>query len=284
LDHQHLSNLKKTPSQNSRSAATTVSSQMDIAGCSHESDIHCLNASYIQKCFQNILSMTALSDLDSTQELSQSTGLEECCIHLIIVPTNNDNSEDTTPPAILPSDNGIVRRKSIEVPDKKVENMLETSKLSALSTSDNAIFPRKPIEFPDKKEENLLETSELPVLNTSYNAIVTRKPTEVPEKKVETMLETLTTPALKTEDGKTRTKWVKINRDFEEEVRYNYLLHYTMPRLVKRWAEYLTFTPEQMRLFELENARNSDLTDDVIEIFENPDLHVWQILDMINYE
>jgi hypothetical protein len=103
--------------------------------------------------------------------------------------------------------------------------MLETSKLSALSTSDNAIFSRKPIEFPDKKEENLLETSELPVLNTSYNAIVTRKPTEVPEKKEEIMLETLTTPALKTEDDKTRTKWVKINRDFEEEVRYIFAKH-----------------------------------------------------------
>lgn len=229
--------------------------------------------------------MTALSDLDSTQKLSQSTDLAECCIHLIIVPTNNDNSEDTTPP----SDNAIVPRKPVEVPDKKEENMLETSELSALNTSDNAIVPRKPTDIPEKKEENkkeenMLKTSELPALNTSDNAIVTRKPTDIPENKEGNMLETLTLPALDTGDDKTRKECEKINRDFEEEVRYNYLLHYTMFRLVKRWAEYLTFTPEQMRLFELENARNSDLTEDVIEIFENPDLHVWQILDMINYE
>ena len=75
------------------------------------------------------------------------------------------------------------------------------------------------------------------------------------------MLETLMLPALKTRDEKTRKELDKISRDFEEEVRYNHLLQYTMSLLVKHWAEYLNFTPEQMRLFELEN---SDLTEDVI--------------------
>lgn len=89
---------------------------------SQEPGTNGLNTSYLQQieqCFQNMLSMTALSVLDSTQELSQSTDLGERGIHLIIIQKSNDNSKDTIPPAILPSDNSIVPRKPVEVPDNK---------------------------------------------------------------------------------------------------------------------------------------------------------------------
>lgn len=214
LDHQYLGNVKETLSQSSCSTSS-VCSLLDTYdyGAKHEPETKELNANSIQKCFQNMLNMTALSDLDSRQQES-AANLNGCKVVKFEVKLSNNTNATQPTFKVIPVSNTSGRK-----PEESVQ--IDTT----MSDSLNVI----PIE-----------------------------------------------------DEKLRKEWRKFNRDFQEEVRYNALLQYTMSLLVKKWAEYLAFTPDKMYEFELENARNSDLTDDVIEMLEDRDLHVWQILDMID--
>ncbi|CAC5396676.1 unnamed protein product [Mytilus coruscus] len=220
LDHQYLGPSNEIPPPQSSCSTTSVSSQINISGNKQEADTNALDASSIQQCFQNMINLTALSDLDSRQQTS-SESLGECKVvqFELRLANNESNSEQITSAKLVPE---LLKEGQREI-----------------KTKDESPSP-----------DDISKTA---------------NDNEIKQK-----------------------EWKKFNRDFQEEVRYfqeevryNALLQYAMSLLVKRWAEYLSFTPEQMYKFELENGRKSDLTEEVLEMLEDKDRHIWQIIETI---
>ena len=52
--------------------------------------------------------------------------------------------------------------------------------------------------------------------------------------------------------------------------------------LVSRWDEYLRTPPEEMRKFEMQNARDFDYNSEARSLIEDNDLYVWQLIDQLN--
>lgn len=238
LDHQYLGPSNEIPPPQSSCSTTSVSSQINISGNKQEADTNALDASSIQQCFQNMINLTALSDLDSRQQTS-SESLGECKVvqFELRLANNESNSGQITSAKLVPVSNIVVSRSDFASLGKNSKKEILTQEL--LKEGQREIKTKDESPNPDEIS-------------------MTANDNEIKQK-----------------------EWKKFNRDFQEEVRYNALLQYAMSLLVKRWAEYLSFTPEQMYKFELENGRKSDLTEEVLEMLEDKDRHIWQIIETI---
>ena len=75
--------------------------------------------------------------------------------------------------------------------------------------------------------------------------------------------------------------WKNYRRAKEEEAQFDTLLKYTMKLLLEKWAEYLAFPSEKIREEEIQNAKDMQLADEVIEMLEDKDRYVWQLIDEI---
>lgn len=52
--------------------------------------------------------------------------------------------------------------------------------------------------------------------------------------------------------------------------------------LVSRWDEYLRIPADEMRKFEMQNARDFDYNSEARSLIEDKDLYVWQLIDQLN--
>ncbi|CAG2227905.1 unnamed protein product [Mytilus edulis] len=233
LDHQYLGPSNEIPPPQRSCSTTSVSSQINVSGKKQEADANGLDAGSIQQCFQNMINLTALSDLDS----SGSSGESKVVQFELRLASDDSNSGQITTAKLVPVSNMVVSRSDVASPEKNLKQEIL-------------------IQEPKKEGQCEKQTKD-----------ESPSPDEVSKS---------------VNDNETKQKeWKKFNRDFQEEVRYNALLQHTMSLLVKRWAEYLSFSPEQMYKFELENGIKSDLTDEVLEMLQDKDRHIWQIIETI---
>lgn len=77
--------------------------------------------------------------------------------------------------------------------------------------------------------------------------------------------------------------WRATARFYAAEQELNTLLRFTADLLVRRWGQYLSMTAEQVAKFELENAKEVGLAQEVIEMLEDKDRYVWQLIDELEF-
>lgn len=239
LDHQYLGSRSEDAS--SGSCKDHTEDKNDHRETNEVPDENSLNASSIQQCFQNMINMTSLSDLDSRKQ-SVSADRRDCKILRLELRLGNFGTA---------------------LGSKTTDRTHQTLKTQPIHT-----------ETPTVPMPNTISKNESPTKNEKEDKDINDS-----EHIEDTAKDKDKTTEVSTE--KCQKEWIKFNRKFQEEVRFNALLQFTMNLLIKRWSEYLSFTPEQMRQFEKDNARTSGLTDDVLGIMEDHDLHVWQILDTV---
>jgi hypothetical protein len=80
-----------------------------------------------------------------------------------------------------------------------------------------------------------------------------------------------------------KNEWTTVNRCAEVERELNTLIQYTAELLIRRWGEYLTMTTEQISVYEIENAKQHKMIEDVIDMLEDKDRYVWQLIDDLRF-
>ena len=78
-------------------------------------------------------------------------------------------------------------------------------------------------------------------------------------------------------------EWKTVNRCAEVERELNTLIQYTAELLVRRWGEYLMMTTEQISKYEIENAKQHKMIEEVVEMLEDKDRYVWQLIDELRF-
>lgn len=254
LDHQYLG----TPgdvTQGSNSNERPDDPTEDKTDSCEVPDESSLNASSIQQCFQNMLNMTALSDLDS-RKLPVSTDRGECKILRLELRFGNFS---LNPGTQLRNAQPTAKTQPM-LKSQPTEKSQTTPKLTSVSSTNSVPkYQSRTKTLKDIKDDK--EKTERQKVEGKVQDERNDKTADIAEN--------------------CKKEWQRFNREFQEEVRFNALLQFTMNLLTKRWAEYLSFTQEQMFQFEMENACRSELTDEVIEVLGDHDLHVWQILDTV---
>ena len=259
---------EESPSVSSEDSREDVSSILDKlkaktatqnANCSNadsEFEMLTLNAASIQQQFQHMMDMTAfvqLPDIDSKP--SSSSRLKKVNFVDNLPESGSSSKKDNTK---SDSKEECSNKKTDEKKDKR-EPEKEKSADSSSKTS-----------LEKEKTERSSKTSDKSKIKRSK----ARK---------------IVTDSNKKNSEKTKCKsvnpddWRTINKALEEERTMNLYLKHTAELLVRRWGEYLSMTSEQIRQFEIDNAKEAGMIEEVIEMLEDKDRYVWQLIDELRF-
>lgn len=78
-------------------------------------------------------------------------------------------------------------------------------------------------------------------------------------------------------------EWKAANRCAEIEREMNALAQFTAELLVRRWGEYLAMTAEKISAFEIENAKQHEMVEEIIDMLEDKGRYVWQLIEELQF-
>ena len=219
-----------------------------------------LNADSIQKVFQNMIEMTALSS-DHLSEKMQETEEKEItkALNLNRVPILNRPR--------------LVERGHVIVNPKKVN-----SKPSKVNIIRSPII--LPVCRPTSNSPALAKTS----TKTSKSFNQQRGNSRKMKQEIDSKTKKLADRSKKSDEPMKPTlvdkeAWHSINRYIEAEREMDSLLKYTCSLLVTKWGEYLAMTEKQIHELELKNAKEIGMVEEVVDMLEDTDRYVWEIIE-----
>ena len=246
--HSDISNLLDTLK------AKTASQDSNFSNVDGELDMLSLNADSIQKQFQNMIDLTSFSQIPDLDVIRPSTARARK-VNFI---ENLSESDDTK------------KNDSQTSSDKTTKPEADNKKEQTAPTKD------KPEQKPSK--DSIENAKILRSSKTSDKSKIKRSKARrtLPESKNKTPEKAECKPV-------NQDEWKSINKALEAERTLNLYLKYTTELLVRRWGEYLALTSEQIRQFEIENAKETGMIEEVIEMLEDKDRYVWQLIDELHF-
>lgn len=241
-------------------------------------DMLSLDADSIQKVFQNMISMTSLAPItDSFAESGNNT--ED---------NRTDMSQNLTECGTSAS--------KLEPYKVVLSNKYRDSPYISSSTHFEANDVTNLIDIRvDEKQVGDDDPKESGASNDQTPAVVKLKKKTKPKKKkrkrrLDDILSAIGAREVESDEtsGNEWTSvdsltWKEINRLAENEREMNILLKHTADLLVRRWGEYVTMTTDDIRKFEIQNAKEVGMIDEVIEMLEDKNRYVWELIDDLNF-
>ena len=230
--------------------AKSESQDKNSSNADGELDMLSLNADSIQRQFQNIIDMTSFAQMPDTEVCSPTSSRVRKVTFVDNLPEPETSDKD----------------------DAQISGA-EESKVKVNSNKDGTMPVKTKIEQKSKnipvEKQKILRSSKTSD-KSKIKRSKTRKALTEPEKKKSEGTEC---KAVNEDD------WRAINKALDAERTLNLYLKHTAGLLVRRWGEYLAMTSEQISKFELENAKEAGMIDEVIEMLEDKDRYVWQLID-----
>lgn len=245
-----LNKLKdKTGSKNLNSNRLSADGELDMLS---------LSAASIQKQFQNMIDMTSFTEIQDT-----FLGIE-------------DNIPSTSRQRKVNFVENLSESDSLKKDDNRQPSSVDPSKAKVDKEDTTDLVKDKLGKISDKRSFEKEKT--LKYSKTSDKSKIKRSKTR----------RILSEPEKKNSE-KTQCKsvnkddWRTINKVFEAERTLNLYLKHTAELLVRRWGEYLSMTSEQIRQFEIQNAKEAGMIDEVVEMLEDKDRYVWQLIEDLRF-
>ncbi|XP_045194508.2 uncharacterized protein LOC123550134 [Mercenaria mercenaria] len=236
-----------------------------------EDDILSLNADSIQQVFQRMINMTSLDIMtdqskDENQDTKRDSNDEQSKTKTSIIrkvkfvdelPGPSGTSLTSTPHA----DNKTENRDSVKKSGRVVTRAYKKGSYTHRTAASNV--------FKDDKLNNESTPSPRTCLRKQANRGREKRKTKTEEATI-----------CKSVSG---NEWRTANRCAEIEREMNTLIQYTAELLVRRWGEYLSMTMEQISSFEIENAKQHKMAEEVVDMLEDKGRYVWQLIEELQF-
>ena len=232
-----------------------------------DTDMDSLNADSIQQVFQNMIDMTALTPIT---DFANSIG------NFSVDPSDlsggSSNVKSSTPASTC--DSRINKIKLVKtLPNTQRLDLLNSKgnlRASEIEkTAENA--PGTQTNSGDVKNDNIVKRDRKYKSKKHEDNIISKCTKEESDSKT-------VTPTEVCED-----EWNSKVKCLEAEREMNTLLNYTAELLVLRWREYLSMTMEEIRRFEVMNAKEIGAVEEVVEMLEDKDRYVWQLIEELQF-
>ena len=233
--------------------AKTATENANCSNADGEFEMLTLNAASIQQQFQHMMDMTAFVQLPEIEN-KPSTSRVKKVNFVDNLPEPGSPKKDSTPASNAES-------SSTKTDEKKDTTELEKAKPDD-STSKTSLEKEKTLRSSKTSDKSKIKRSKA------------RRTLSESSKKNS---EKAKCKSVNSDD------WKTINKALEEERTMNLYLKHTAGLLVRRWGEYLSMTSEQIQQFEIENAKEAGMIDEVIEMLEDKDRYVWQLIDELRF-
>ncbi|KAL4234065.1 hypothetical protein ACF0H5_005719 [Mactra antiquata] len=229
-----------------------------------------LNADAIQEVFQRMIDLTSL-DTITDQPLPRTAG-------------NDDEKQKTTPlkkvmfvdelPGFSKSTPAKVNVSSAST-DKESEVLSQST--SFKSSPSNSSTTKKPDNMTTSKPVNVAGKK------TSNQMKPKNKTSKIVKKtnKIVNSMQSIKHEFSKNQCSANDQTLVAKYAELEHEM--NSLYRNLTEVLIRRWGEYLSMTTDKIRTFEIENAKQQKMVEDVVEMLENKDLYVWQLIEDLQF-
>ena len=234
--------------------AKTATQNANSSNADGEFDMLTLNAASIQQQFQSMIDLTSFAQLPEIVENAPSTTRVKKVNFVDNLPEGSPENDHTS----TVTSNAESGTKT----DKK-KDAAASEKDKTEDNSNNTRFEKEKILRSSKTSDK-----------TKIKRSKARKIVSDTDKKNS---EKTQCKSVNSDD------WRSINKALDEERILNLYMKHAAGLLVRRWGEYLVMTSEQIRQFEIQNAKEADMIDEVIEMLEDKDRYVWQLIDELRF-
>lgn len=80
-----------------------------------------------------------------------------------------------------------------------------------------------------------------------------------------------------------KDEWTATTRSCTAVNEFNTILRFTADLLVRRWRQYLSMTSEEIHRIQLDLAKESGMTDEVLELLESKDTCAWSLIEELDF-